>query len=74
MCCQCHVSQNNYEELSVLKVEVEQRYMEVFVNATQSIRHKSIDLLIQHLYWAINLASQSHNPLGQSGSTDWLDC
>lgn len=50
VCCECHISQNDNEELSVLEVDVEQWRMEVFLNATHYIKHKSIDLFIQQLH------------------------
>lgn len=50
VCCECHVSQNDKEELSVLEVDTEQWSMEVFLNATHYIRHESIDLFIQQLH------------------------
>lgn len=69
VCFECHVSQNDNEELSVLEVDAEW-CMEVFLNATHYIRHKTIDLFIQQLYYAINLTSQSHQPQGQSVTRD----
>lgn len=50
VCCECHVLQNDNEELSVLEVDAEQWRMEVFLNATHYIRHKSIDLFVQQLH------------------------
>lgn len=58
----CQAAQNDNEESSVSEVNVEQWCMEVFLNATHYIKHKSIDLFIQQLHRAINLASQSHQP------------
>lgn len=58
----CQAAQNDNEESSVSEVNVEQWCMEVFLNATHYIKHKSIDLFIQQLRRAINLASQSHQP------------
>lgn len=46
-CRGCQAAQNDNEESSVSEVNVEQWCVEVFLNATHYIKHKSIDLFIQ---------------------------